>query len=684
MTTPQASAAVTRALWRHRNSTRPSSKILHLRQDHFANGTVVVTSRGITWTNPTTKATEFVHIDTSGFQLVLTEDVVFNPNAAGPGAMDPDVVARSGMPTSEQLQRFYDPKAFGVGFFAAIALACENVSLDLNGHAIQQGAEHYLHQRFYSNIEMAGAPFILGQGPHDFGTHLSPAVDVEVHNGRLGQASHHGLHGNNNERIWIHNLTFEDFEVCALSLNGPRQACLEDLDIRNNSRKVPVLGTFSTAVFLLPFVAALEALHGGTRSVTIQGQVMSAAELGSKLRLAVAETHHAVLSMHRPELVPSEFRNPFDGLLDGTVYGMVINGQGVAVNDFPSTPGRRPAETVYLGRVKVRGLASAPSEVPALAVPGTVLPETDPVGSVLRIDDLWTAGGGYAGSSILGNCKLLVAAHTAALPEPLRTRALRGTISADTLRTAADPSKTFSGRVVLFNGDSMHHVNKGVIGVRLDCVMGGCVEDVLIEDIENRATRFSLGYRDLRASGLEAALEPADLARHRVYERRLGPSNSFASSSHGSGTQECTGLEISSSQNCVLRRLNVRGVLAQRGRAIGVRIQHQCVNLVFSGSLVGFVHGGTNATLQEFGNHPANTSGSFGILSWCPNAIAGSMPHVKGPIKALALEEETQGTPMSMVASGITGAASSSMKTPKYARGGATSSSCFRRPPACR
>lgn len=66
-------------------------------------------------------------------------------------------------------------------------------------------------QRFFALIELANAPFIFGQGPHSFTAQgeFIGAANVTIRNGRLGRASHHGIHGNMNEnivievRIWV-------------------------------------------------------------------------------------------------------------------------------------------------------------------------------------------------------------------------------------------------------------------------------------------------------------------------------------------------------------------------------------------------------------------------------------------------------------------------------------------------
>ena len=68
-------------------------------------------------------------------------------------------------------------------------------------------------QRFFALIELANTPFIPKTGPANFGDTISPANNVIIKNGTLSLSSHHSIHGNNNDKIYIHDIIFKDFEV---------------------------------------------------------------------------------------------------------------------------------------------------------------------------------------------------------------------------------------------------------------------------------------------------------------------------------------------------------------------------------------------------------------------------------------------------------------------------------------
>ena len=122
--------------------TCSSRDAIRLYQSDFENGTVVIEQPGY---------------------YCLGEDVAFDPNSA-------DTLRKYGQdPSSENIGRVlnaqftgeygnqvYTHDAYGVGFFAAIAVTADSVTIDLNGCTLESSREFALLQRFYSNIEVGG------------------------------------------------------------------------------------------------------------------------------------------------------------------------------------------------------------------------------------------------------------------------------------------------------------------------------------------------------------------------------------------------------------------------------------------------------------------------------------------------------------------------------------------------
>ena len=111
----------------------------------------------------------------------LCEDISFGPNSP---SFDPI------------FDGYYSANNYGLGFFAAVAITTSDVKLFLNGHTIEQTAEHALMQRFFSVVELANSPFIESAGPAQFvgdNEWFSPASNVEIVGpGTIGRSSHHG------------------------------------------------------------------------------------------------------------------------------------------------------------------------------------------------------------------------------------------------------------------------------------------------------------------------------------------------------------------------------------------------------------------------------------------------------------------------------------------------------------
>ena len=148
----------------------------------------------------------------------------------------------------------YDENTYGLGFFAAIAIAADNVDLYLDRHTLEQSKGHALMQRFYANIELNNSPFIPGVGPAQFvgdDDTFHPSANIRILGpGTLGRSSHHGIHGNSNVNIEIAHVTFTDFEVAAVSLNDADNVHIHDNEVNGNRKDVPVTGMFSAAHFI--------------------------------------------------------------------------------------------------------------------------------------------------------------------------------------------------------------------------------------------------------------------------------------------------------------------------------------------------------------------------------------------------------------------------------------------------
>jgi len=286
-----------------------------LKNDDFKHGTLRITQPG---------------------HYVLCENIVFNPTHQ--------------FPQEDQLELYPVGKngPFHLGFFAAITIEAADVILDLNGYSITQSKRHNLLQRFFSTIELANSPFIPKQGPHAFSSTISSASNCLIMNGSLLNSSHHGIHGNLNTNIVLHNLEIHDFEVAAIALNGAKNAVIAETSCIGKNHDIQVLSSFSQALFT---ARALENLKDTDNSVY--------KTLDQDLQQAFRE----IMSGSDQTTF---FKNA-TGQYDGNMYGIVLHVAGVIINDFLQE--RKPEhinDDITIYNVTIDDIETHPVEIVAL------------------------------------------------------------------------------------------------------------------------------------------------------------------------------------------------------------------------------------------------------------------------------------------------------------------------------
>lgn len=264
----------------------------------------------------------------------MCEDIVFDPN--GPSGDVPDEDAYDPVFPGD-----YSKNSFGLGFFAAIAIASPNVELRLNSHSIEQSRGHALFQRYFAVIELANSPFIKGAGPAQFvgeGEECISASDVKILGpGVIGRSSHHGIHGNDNNNVEIRDVTFIDFEVAAVSVNNVDGLVIQDCKIIRNRHDVPVNAMFSAARFIRPYGKVLK--DKGFK-MNLRGEEITAEQVYDDLITAINNVYYDVVahpSINNGKIDPEThrmeynlFRNHFH-TIDGPCYAFVVHGKGPAV-----------------------------------------------------------------------------------------------------------------------------------------------------------------------------------------------------------------------------------------------------------------------------------------------------------------------------------------------------------------
>jgi len=448
-------------------------------------------------------------------RYVLAEDISFDPNNNGPTPYDSCHVEEY---QYESNGGTYGDREFGLMFFAVITVEADDVEIDLNGHTIEQSANHALLQRFLAVIELANSPFLSSQGPHTFTTpgRFKAAQNVRIHGGTIGRSSHHGIHGNDNRNVVIENVDFVDFEVAGVALNG-----VEGLDMRDctmvNRKDLPVLGTFSAGRFLHHQLHHLVMSNSQT-TLRVQGTELSASDIETALRDAMNNAAYDIMATGAIHVAahPDEyalFANKHR-VIDGNAYGLLLNKIGVAVNGFPRRPGaptfEKMSTDVTIRNVEINDIDSVVTEVVAIKIAGKAV--TDSTGAILQllnrhpdtnqlvsISSEDESQAEYIGNPV-ANAQIFIAKAVlngdfdGSTFDHSRNSIRQPLIDWVEAGGSGSPTAKLSDLAIegwQCNGDSMAHVQKGSIGFKIDASKNVRIADSYVNGLQNRGATGS-------------------------------------------------------------------------------------------------------------------------------------------------------------------------------------------------
>ncbi len=612
-------------------------KIVHLTQEDFAQGTLRVLVP---------------------CKLVLCESIAFNPNPGYlPGSsnsqIDPNRTPECDwLPHKSQEAYFSQPSkkgqgstpslAFNLGFFAAITIEhSEGTILDLNGFRLSCHPDFALQQRFHALIELANQPFVPGQGPSDFGNELRSAKMVWIRNGILGLSAHHGIHGNSMQDILISDVTFRDYEVAAISLNGGRRIVIRDCQLEGTFDRVPVLSTYSGSRFArlvgkellnrlqkLPRHATLSETH--QKSIDHAKQKLE--EAICNLNGVLDATFNLIKKGQLTE-IDQLFRNPsyFDSdngriifPVEANPYGIALHSRGVLVNSFLCNSSKMggldslarafECTDITLERVNIAKTRGTVREVLALAAKN---PESgqfniisDSAGAVFRFfandtqlpchpdeQPAEMTEDGRPSLTVLGHVQIAIARLERALvcacllpSERMLTKNIPPEIIAwadgDGSRIVQDENQKNHWQLVSLdkgketilelrmrsNGDFMHHVNKGALGLFVQAVDGLRINRVIVAGVEN------IGLPGSTKAG--AYQGPAD-GGHGNQEQQIGYSGSDA-----------RGIYVGACSNVFTDRIQAHGIISRYGNATGIEFAGGTEHATIQSPVVGDVTAG--------------------------------------------------------------------------------------------
>ena len=396
---------------------------------------------------------------------------------------------------------------------------------------------------------------------------------MTVRNGRLGRSSHHGIHGHGPVNVLLEDLTIVNYEVAGIHLAAGRNVMIRNVKVDHTLARTPVLGMFSAARFIQPFVNNI-ADNCPAAGLTVAGAATDAAAVAAALDALIQDTLAKVEADDLDNIDPL-VRNTLTGdeyLPDGgTVYGIVLHSRGVAVNAFKTgrdTPANN--NNIKLQNVEITGVRSRNNEIVAISLPTgarkarrSVWPErrdaaggapiNDPVGAVFQWFKAVDAGGNPVGNPV-ANAQLLVAKHAGACLDPSFDMS-RNSVQASLvgwMENAAATAPLPYGDLIC-NGDTMFHVGKGVVGLRVDAASDLHLNGVRISNIANYG---------------QPGAEHAQCARNH-------PAGNVA----GDTIFDAVGINVAASVNVHANDVTVCGVESAAGWAMGARFHFDSSSL---------------------------------------------------------------------------------------------------------
>lgn len=416
------------------NNTIP----IYIYQNDFKEGTYRITKPGL---------------------YTLNENIIFHPN--------PD---NDFKPTMEQFKNnTYPPHPYRLGFFAAITIECKDVILDLNGYSISQSVMHNLKQRFFALIELANTPFIPNTGPTNFGMNINAASNSIIKNGHLGLSSHHGIHGNNNDYILIHDITYKDFEVAAISLNGGNHIYIKESHIQGTNTNITSNAMLSQCLFALPFLKKIKEKHPDAFLQTKRGKKC----IQSIINDVTMDTENFLNSIINDDIYYDSILSNPSGLLDGNVYGIVLNSTGPVVGAFKDiSPLNTRNAYVIIENVIIENITSDSVEIIGYGLDKSTQDGSygkdqliGPVGDIIQFENVLDDKGFYVGN-ILTDMQLIINKYGSNQEDKGRANVPLSMIeSIEACIVPVPEIKKEEGYYCINGRDSMGHHMKGSAGL---------------------------------------------------------------------------------------------------------------------------------------------------------------------------------------------------------------------------
>lgn len=545
--------------------------VYYIRQSDFTNGSYIINNPG---------------------KYILKENIVFAPNPDNKFRPYPNSVY-SKMP------------GFILGFFAAIVINSNNVIIDGSGYEIKASEEFSLCQRFYSHIELNPAPFVMGQGPADFGKYVKYPKNIMVKNINFGRSSHHAIHGNGSINVILRDLHAKDYEFVAYAINLDNTLHYVNCIADHNLHHIEVNALWSAALFLELWTEKLLAKYPQLQ------------EPYNKLQNLIVKCKNDLFEQGKlldPQGIEL-FRNKplYEGgpqLPDGNCYGFLNHPTGFAVHEFDSNIDHDDrCNRVFMFNCEVKDIKCNVDEVIGLSLADGTETQVDVAGSVFKIQAVTNPDGTYKPNPV---ADLQIALANLQYAQVNATNVSKNSITKEVIDWATTPNANLQEYVLnkenytyVCAQDSMAHLNKGLLGIRMEGIDKVLIEQLQISGLENQARlgnteycgNYTMGcsqqkkpgYRGCNTSGLHVACASEFL----LHNFTIG--DLWSHNGQGDGIKLINDATISISQGKI-NKLKA-GHKYQDGRWLG--IDHNYQEIVYDCNLPNFCPMATGVNVKD-------------------------------------------------------------------------------------
>eukprot|EP00397_Hematodinium_sp_SG-2012_P022916 GEMP01023778.1.p1 GENE.GEMP01023778.1~~GEMP01023778.1.p1 ORF type:complete len:656 (+),score=143.07 GEMP01023778.1:125-2092(+) len=426
---------------------------------------------------------------------------------------------------------------FHFGFVMGISISGDNVRLDLNGKTIRMSDRFFKHARFFNIIELAQVPYPRDAG---FMEDIIPARNVIIENGTIGQTSHGSIHGNDNERILIRDVTIKEFEVAAIAINNVRNLVIDRVFIDNGGALVPVHSTFSVMWMLnrtLTDISRDTQKSDATRSQA--NAYLADPELLDILQFPGSDKHRVTENA--------------SGKPEGSMFGIYLSSK-FNVGTLEHGVLSKYSQNVVIQNVRIRNIASGPSEKVGIRVDGK--PVVDSAGNNLCWDFLYDATGARLPlhDNALNRLKyklarMLVWSTRVHDPSLISQQFVDSIMNETKLLTAHEANIYPMGGLDARDG----HTPKGTFGIRLDGVGNVRIDNCTIDNVSNSDGRGANPRENTAVYSPVPVVWNGKTGSKKVYKGNYAFGMSFGSS---------TNVDVAQSA--------VRNVRSENGNAFGM------------------------------------------------------------------------------------------------------------------